>query len=84
AKEIGELFKGQFDQLNKAAQQAAETAAKASPFGADVALAAVKQAVAAGNAAYEKFAQATQQAADLAESNIAKATSAATRAAKAK
>ena len=44
----------------------------------------MKQAVAAGNAAYEKFAQATQQAADLAESNIAKATSAATRAAKAK
>ena len=84
AKEIGDLMKGQFDQLNKAAQQAAENAAKASPFGADVALAAVKQAVAAGNAAYEKFAQATQQAADLAESNIAKATSAATRAAKAK
>lgn len=82
AKEIGDLMKGQFEQLNKAAQQAAENAAKASPFGADVALAAVKQAVAAGNAAYEKFAQATQQAADLAESNIAKATSAASRAAK--
>ena len=83
AKEIAELMKGQFDQLNKAAQQAAENAAKASPFGADVALAAVKQAVAAGNAAYEKFAQASQQAAELAESNIAKATSAAARATKA-
>ena len=82
AKEIADLIKGQFDQLNKAAQEAAENAAKASPFGADVALAAVKQAVAAGNAAYENFAKATQQAAELTEANIAKVTSAATRAAK--
>ena len=82
AKEIADLIKGQFDQLNKAAQEAAETAAKASPFGADVALAAVKQAVAAGNAAYENFAKATQQAAELTEANIAKVTSAASRAVK--
>lgn len=84
AKEIGELIKGQFDQLNKAAQEAAENAAKSAPFGADVALAAVKQAVAAGNAAYEKFNQATLQAAELAEANMSKATSAAVRATKAK
>ena len=84
AKEIADLIKGQFDQLNKAAQEAAENAAKASPFGADVALAAVKQAVAAGNAAYENFSKATQQAAELAEANISKATSAAVRAAKTK
>ena len=84
AKEIGDLIKGQFDQLNKAAQEAAENAAKASPFGADVALAAVKQAVAAGNNAYAQFAKATQQATELAESNIAQATAAATRATKAK
>ena len=84
AKEIGDLIKGQFDQLNKAAQEAAENAAKASPFGADVALAAVKQAVAAGNNAYAQFAKATQQASEIAESNIAQATAAATRATKAK
>ena len=82
AKEIGDLIKGQFDQLNKAAQEAAENAAKASPFGADVALAAVKQAVAAGNNAYAQFAKATQQATEIAESNIAKVTSAAARATK--
>ena len=84
AKEIGDLIKGQFDQLNKAAQEAAENAAKSAPFGADVALAAVKQAVAAGNAAYEKFNQATQQATELAQANISKATSAAVRATKSK
>lgn len=84
AKEIADLIKGQFEQLNQAAQEAAENAAKAAPFGADVALAAVKQAVAAGNAAYANFSKASQQAAEMAEANISKATSAAVRAAKAK
>ena len=68
----------------QAAKPAAENAAKSAPFGADVALAAVKQAVAAGNAAYANFSKATQQATEMAEANISKATSAAVRAAKAK
>lgn len=84
AKEIADLIKGQFDQLNKTAQENALTAAKNTPFGADVALAAVKQAVAAGNIAYENFSKATKQAAELTEANITKATTAAVRAAKAK
>ncbi len=83
AKEIADLIKGQFDQLNQAAQEAAVNAAKASPFGADVALAAVKQAVAAGNTAYENFSKATKQAAEMTEANITKATTAAVRASKA-
>ncbi|HBI82819.1 MAG TPA: granule-associated-like protein [Alcaligenaceae bacterium] len=84
AKEIADLIKGQFDQLNQAAQEAALNAAKASPFGADVALAAVKQAVAAGNTAYENFNKASKQATEMAEANIAKATEAAVRTTKAK
>ncbi|MGV0999753.1 MAG: phasin family protein [Fluviibacter sp.] len=84
AKEIADLIKGQFDQLNKAAQEAAVNAAKNSPFGSDVALAAVKQAVEAGNTAYANLQNATKQASELAQANIEKATTAAVRAAKAK
>ena len=51
---------------------------------ANTALAAVKQAVAAGNNAYENFSKATKQAAELTEANITKATTAAVRATKAK
>lgn len=84
AKEIADQFKNQFDQLNKAAQENALSAAKNAPFGSDVALAAVKQAVEAGNTAYANLQKATKQASELAQANIEKATTAAVRAAKAK
>ncbi len=84
AREIADQIKHQFDQLNKAAQENAMSAAKNSPFGADVAMAAVKQAVEAGNTAYANLQKATKQAAELAQANMEKATNAAVRAAKAK
>ena len=84
ANEFSKMIQAQFVELNKAAQDLAEKTAKASPFGADVALAAVKQAVSAGNTAYENFSKATKQAAELTEANITKATTAAVRATKAK
>lgn len=84
AKEIADLIKGQFDQMNKAAQDAAESAAKAAPFGADVALAAVKQAIAAGNTAYENINKVAQQASEFAEANMTKVTTAVSRATKGK
>lgn len=84
AKEIADQIKDQFDKLNQAAQENALSFAKNSPFGSDVALAAVKQAVETGNTAYANLQKATKQASDLAQANIEKATTAAVRAAKAK
>lgn len=84
AREIADQIKHQFDQLNKATQENAMSAAKNSPFGADVAMAAVKQAVEAGNTAYANLQKPTKQAAELAQANMEKATNAAVRDAKSK
>ncbi len=84
AKEIADQIKSQFDQLNKAAQENALSAAKNSPFGSDMALAAVKQALETGNTVYANLQNASKQATELAQANIEKATTAAVRATKAK
>lgn len=44
ASELGSLFQSQFEALRKVSQEIAQKAAKASPFGADFAQAAAKQA----------------------------------------
>ena len=46
------MLKKQFDDMAKKIQAAAVSGAQQAPFGSDVALAAVKQAIDAGNAAY--------------------------------
>ncbi|MGV0998131.1 MAG: phasin family protein [Fluviibacter sp.] len=81
---ITEMLKKQFDDLSKQVQEAAVTGAKAAPFGSDVALAAIKQAIDANNTAYANLNKAVKQAADLAESNVAQATTAAVKAVKRK
>ena len=81
AKEIADQFKNQFDQLNKAAQENALSAAKNAPFGSDVALAAVKQAVNAANSAFDNLNKAAKQAAEFTEAGVSAATSAAVKAA---
>lgn len=84
AAEINGMLKKQFDDLAKKIQAAAVDGAKSAPFGSDVALAAVKQAIDAGNAAYADLSKKVQEAAAIAQANVAKATDAAVKATKRK
>ncbi len=81
ANEFSKMIQAQFAELNKAAQDLAEKTAKASPFGSDVALAAVKQAVTAANSAFDNLNKAAKQAAEFTEAGVSAATSAAVKAA---
>ena len=81
ANELSKLIQSQFVELNKAAQDLAEKTAKASPFGSDVALAAVRQAVNAANSAFDNLNKAAKQAAEFTEAGVSAATSAAVKAA---
>jgi phasin family protein len=47
---------------------------KNAPAGSDVAVAAVKSMIAAGNSAYDNFTKVTRQATEIAEANVAAAT----------
>lgn len=80
ATEMSKLIQAQFAELNKAAQDLAEKTAKASPFGSDVALAAVRQAVTAANSAFDNLNKAAKQAAEFTEAGVSAATSAAVKA----
>lgn len=84
ASEINGMLKKQFDDMAKKIQAAAVSGAQQAPFGSDVALAAVKQAIDAGNAAYADLTKKVQDAAALAQANVAKATEAAVKATKRK
>ncbi len=81
ANELSKLIQSQFVELNKAAQDLAEKTAKASPFGSDVALAAVRQAVAAANSAFDNLNKAAKQAAEFTEAGVNTVTNAAVKAA---
>lgn len=84
AAEITGMLKKQFDDLSKKVQAAAVSGAQQAPFGSEVALAAIKQAVEAGNAAYADLTKKVQDAAAIAQANVAKATDAAVKATKRK
>jgi phasin family protein len=58
--------------------QALENAAKAAPAGSEVAVAAVRSALATANSAYEQVNKAARQAVEVAEANVANATATAT------
>lgn len=74
--EIGKVFEGQFAEVNKNVATALDKAAKNAPAGSDVAVAAVKSAIAAANSAYDSMTKAAKQVAEIAEANVAAATSA--------
>lgn len=74
AQEIGNLFKAQFEQVQKSVKQAAETMIKSAPFGSDVALAAMKQAEEVANKAYANLNDAVSKAKAIAEENMANVT----------
>ena len=84
AAEITAMLKKQFDDMSKKVQAAAVSGAQQAPFGSDVVLAAIKQTVEANNAAYANLSKAVTQAAEIAQANVAKATSAAVKATKRK
>jgi phasin family protein len=63
--------------LNKNVATALDKAAKSAPAGSDVAVAAVKSAIAAANSAYDSMSKAAKQVAEIAEkANVAAATNA--------
>lgn len=74
--EVSKLLEGQFGEFQKQIATLLDKAAKSAPAGSDVAVAAVKSAVAAANSAFDSFNKAAKQAAEIAEANVAAATNA--------
>jgi phasin family protein len=74
--EISKVVEAQIAELNKAVAAALDKAAKSAPAGSDVAVAAVKSAIAAANSAYDSVSKAAKQVAEMAEANLDAATSA--------
>jgi phasin family protein len=79
--ELSKVVEGQFSEINKNVSSALDKAAKNAPAGSDVAVAAVKSAIAAANSAYDSMTKAAKQVAEIAEANVAAATSATVKAA---
>jgi phasin family protein len=74
--ELAKVLETQLAELNKNVSSALDKAAKSAPVGSDVAVAAVKSAIAAANSAYDNFSKAVKQATEIAEANVAAATNA--------
>lgn len=74
--EVSKLMEAQVAELNKGVASALDKAAKSAPAGSDVAVAAVKSAIAAANSAYDSMSKAAKQVAEIAEANVAAATNA--------
>ncbi len=74
--EYTKLFEKQFAEMNKAVTTALDAAAKNAPAGSDVAVAAVKSAIAAANSAYDSMTKAAKQVAEITEANVNAATNA--------
>jgi phasin family protein len=78
--ELSKVIESQFAEVNKNVTSALDKAAKNAPAGSDVAVAAVKSAIAAANSAYDSMTKAAKQVAEIAEANVAAATNATVRA----
>ncbi len=74
--EITKIFEAQVAEANKTVTSALDAAAKNAPAGSDVAVNAVKSAIAAANSAYDSMTKAAKQVAEIAEANVAAATNA--------
>ncbi len=74
--ELAKLAEAQYAEVNKNVSTALDKAAKNAPAGSDVAVAAVKSAIAAANSAYDSMNKAAKQVTEMAEANVAAATSA--------
>jgi phasin family protein len=74
--EMNKVLESQVGDMNKNVVAALDQAMKNAPAGSDVAVAAVKQAIAAANSAYDNMSKAAKQVAEMTEANVAAATSA--------
>ena len=74
--EFSKVFEAQFAELNKNIAAALDKAAKSAPAGSDVAVAAVKSAIAAANSAFDSMNKAAKQVVEITEANVAAATNA--------
>jgi adenine-specific DNA methylase len=74
--ELSKVFEGQIAEINKNVTSALDKAAKNAPAGSDVAVAAVKSAIAAANSAFDSISKAAKQVAEITEANVAAATNA--------
>ncbi|HKB83527.1 MAG TPA: phasin family protein [Burkholderiales bacterium] len=68
--ELGKFFEVRFADANKNLTTALDKAMKSAPAGSDVAVAAVKSAMAAANQAYDAFSKATKQVTEATEASI--------------
>ncbi|MCB1916894.1 MAG: phasin family protein [Rhodocyclaceae bacterium] len=78
--ELGKIADGQIAELNKAVTIALDEMTKSAPAGSDVAVAAVKSAIAAANATYDSVTKATKKVVEIAEANVTSTTGAAVKA----
>jgi phasin family protein len=74
--ELSKVVESQFAEINRTVTSALDKAVKNAPAGSDVAVAAVKSAIAAANSAYDSMTKAAKQVAEIAEANVAAATNA--------
>lgn len=79
--EFAKLVEGQFSDYQKQLSGLLEKAAKSAPVGSDVAMAAVKSAIAATSSAFDNMNKAAKQVAEMTEANINAATDATVKAA---
>jgi len=73
--ELTKFIESQAMEFNKSVSSNLDKFAKNAPAGSDVAVAAVKSALAAANSAYDSISRAAKQATDFAEANFSAATS---------
>jgi len=78
--ELSKIVDGQIAELNKSVTIALEELSKSAPAGSDVAVAAVKSAIAAANATYDNVSKATKKVVEIAEANVTSTTGAAVKA----
>jgi phasin family protein len=71
-------FEIQFSEVNKSFGVALENAAKSAPAGSEVAIAAVRSAIATANSAYDQVNKAARHVVELTETNVANAAATAT------
>jgi phasin family protein len=74
--EFAKVLESQFSEFQKSVAGLLDKAAKSAPAGSDVAVAAVKSAIAAANSAFDSMNKAAKQVAEIAEANVAAATNA--------
>ena len=74
--ELAKMVEAQYAEFQKSVAGLLDQAAKSAPAGSDVAVAAVKSAIAAANSAIDNMNKAAKQVAEITEANVAAATNA--------